>query len=359
MDFLAQLLVSKPAGFWEGIVFGLEAAIKDYAFTIIVITLIIKAIMLPLDLLNKYISKNNARKMAVLNPQLAKLKKTYANNQQVLNQKTMELYKKENYSVVGTCLGTLVNIILTSVVFISLLGSLNSIANYKQVDEFVTLRTTYNTTYESAYDAKLLELGEINDDNEALATQWAITSSNAAVVEKYGEIKTSFLWVKSLWKSDTSTSAISSYDDFTKFAGDLVKEDNTDYVSEAEYNTIMNPVKAEYGGNNGWYLLIILAALTSYLSFQLTTWMNKNKAKKQGVEYKDPVGNNKIMVYLLTILMAVFTFIYNAAFALYVVAGGLFSLITGPFVTMLADKIDEHKEKKEKSKITVSYSRKK
>lgn len=359
MDFLAQLL--QPSGLWENFVFGLDNIIRNYGLTLILITLIIKFAMLPFDLLNKYITKNNSRKQARLQPQVDKLKKAYANNPQMLNQKTMELYKRENYSVFGTCFGMLINLVITSVVFITLLGALNNISTYKQSQEFLTLQTTY-------YEVVLENLGhnvdeltteEFNDLKAALTqeelNQYKLAADDA-VIEKYGDIKVGFLWIKNIWKQDTTTSAILTYKEFKDIAKDIVTDHN---ITEESYNLIMDPVKSVHGGANGWYLLVILSASTSFLSMKISTWVSKHRAKKQNKPFVDPLGTNKVLIYLMPAIMAIFTLFYNAAFGIYVVTGSLFSLITSPLITLLADKIDSIAENKENKKTTVSYSRKK
>lgn len=352
MDFLGQLL--RPNGFWENMIFGLETIVKDYGLTLIVITLIIKTAMLPFDFLNRYIGKNNSRKQAKIKPELEKLQKAYANNPNMLNQKTMELYKRENFNIMGTCLGMLANMAVTMVVFFTLFAALNGIATYKQADEFVVL---YNTYYETIEEQSTLNQTLTEQELEVLAQQ--------AVVDIYGDIRADFLWIKNIWKPDTTTSAIASYKDFSKNVKSDVQKELTEQqgsevvITEAEYNKILSQVKQEFGGANGYYILIILSASITFMSMQLTTWLNQLKAKKKGKVYVDPVGSNKVLVYMLPIIMAVFTLFYNAAFGIYIVAGSVFSLLTAPFVTMLADMLDEKVMEKEQNKVTVSYSRNK
>src|SRR5690554_2333097 len=125
MDYLNLLLQTAPTGFWQNIILGLEVIVKDYGLTLVLITLIIKLIMTPLDLYNKVIVLYNSRKQAKLKPALDKLKTTYASNQTMLNQKTQELYKREGFSMGGTCLGMLGTMVLSSIVFITLFSALN------------------------------------------------------------------------------------------------------------------------------------------------------------------------------------------------------------------------------------------
>ena len=63
MDLLAISLV-KPNGFWEAIIFGMENGVKNYALALILVTVIIKLVMVPLDFINKYsvrISQGNSK----------------------------------------------------------------------------------------------------------------------------------------------------------------------------------------------------------------------------------------------------------------------------------------------------------
>jgi len=131
MDLLNALSLSAPSGFWQTIVLGLESAIKDYALALILITVIIKFIMVPFDFLNKITTKKTARKQAEIKPELDKINQKYAHDKAMLNQKTNELYKKNNVNLMGSCFGMLIYFVLTMVVFWTLFGALNSISRYK------------------------------------------------------------------------------------------------------------------------------------------------------------------------------------------------------------------------------------
>ena len=150
MDFLtiniANLLATQPQGMWEAFIFGLENVIKNYGLTIILITLIIKVILLPFDFLNRYVTKKNATKMAVIQPEIEKIQKRYGANRDLINQKTMEVYKKHNYSVTGSCFAMILNLAITMTIFFTLFTGLNRIAAYKTATEFETLQAVYEQT---------------------------------------------------------------------------------------------------------------------------------------------------------------------------------------------------------------------
>ena len=96
MDLLNAITLSQPIGFWNSIIFGIENAIGNYAWALILVTIIIKLVMVPIDFINRYTSKKSARKQAEIKPELDKINAKYANDKNMLNQKTMELYKSHN-----------------------------------------------------------------------------------------------------------------------------------------------------------------------------------------------------------------------------------------------------------------------
>ncbi len=356
MDFINLILAAtQPSGMWEKIIFGLENNLLSYGLTIIVVTLIIKVILLPTDLLNRLITKINTRKQAKIQPELTKIQRQFGNNKEMLNRKTMELYKRENYSVVGTCFGMLISIVLSSVIFLTLLGGMNSIASYKIYTEFDDLRTTYSTVYDAESSKILLETGleSLSEAELVIVTK----TSQEATVERYAEIKTGFLWIKNIWRPDNYKSVVPDFKQFNSLLKDKV-EGEVSLPSQAEYEKIMNPVAEANSGWNGYFILTILSAGATFISMKIPEWTSKIRAKKKGVPYL-PLQQNKVMGYIMPAILALFTLLYNAAFAIYIVTGSIFSMLFQPLIGLVVGKIDDKLMKKEESKIQVSYSRKK
>lgn len=83
---------------------GVEIVIKNpnisYGLTIIIITLIIRILLFPLN----FKQLKSTSKMNEIQPKLKEMQKKYKNNPEKLNQETMKLYKEEGVNPLGGCL---------------------------------------------------------------------------------------------------------------------------------------------------------------------------------------------------------------------------------------------------------------
>ena len=64
--------------------------VGNYGWAVIIFSLLIKCVLLPLDIK----SRRSMRAMSALNPKMEELKKRYGDDQQKLNQKMSDRYKK-------------------------------------------------------------------------------------------------------------------------------------------------------------------------------------------------------------------------------------------------------------------------
>ncbi len=155
--FLNAIVIAEPTGVWEKIIMAFHNGIPNYAWAIIVFTLVLKVVLLPLDFFNRKITAKNTKLQTIVQPEIQKIQKKYGNNKQIINQKTMEIYKKYNYNVTGSCVIMLVNMALTLFIFITLFSGLNSMAAYKVGYQYQEMEKTYN---EYAYGISIGENGE-------------------------------------------------------------------------------------------------------------------------------------------------------------------------------------------------------
>lgn len=312
--FLGAVKITEPTGVWEKIIMWFNTGIPNYGWAIIIFTLALKTVLLPLDFFNRKMTEKNNKVQAIIQPEVAKIQKQYANNKQMINQKTMEIYKKYNYNVTGSCFIMLINMAITLFVFITLFSGLNSMAAYKvgyqyQEMEKVYIQNvansgyedylaTYNALYQSAYDTSYdIKRGEVMAEKEytdedqlttqdllaielsaktvaeefvqtpgALAQMEAsaggkseanlLSEINTAVLAKYNEVKDSWLWVSNVWKSDTPwTKSKTSFNEFVSMAGIQYKPE----LAEGEVETFKIRLEANKASDKEIYENVITA----------------------------------------------------------------------------------------------------
>ena len=98
-----SLLKTTPLGYIISFIYDL---VQNYGLAIIIFTILVKFIMLPLVVKQQ----KSTVQMKMVQPELQKLQKKYANDQQRLSQETMKLYKKYNISPAGGCLPLLIQL---------------------------------------------------------------------------------------------------------------------------------------------------------------------------------------------------------------------------------------------------------
>lgn len=144
MAILSTLLaVGEPSGVWISIIRGFEGFTNHYVLAVILLTVIIRLIWSPIDLLNKRMSQKMALVQAKMQPEVEKLKAKYANDPKQLQQKQNELYKKNNANTMGSCVFMLVFMGLNLAIFLTLFTGLNAMSVYKISENYEHLKSTY------------------------------------------------------------------------------------------------------------------------------------------------------------------------------------------------------------------------
>lgn len=362
MGFINTLLttITWPKGMWEFFIKVFYDGITNYAWAIVVLTIVLKLIMSPLDFMQRRVAMKNTKMQAMLAPELAKLQKQYGANKQILNQKQMELYKKNNYNIFGSCIIMLVNMILTLVIFITFYNGLRNISYFKAQEQYNILKETYISqiiTDKNVDEVTAEELvTKINELQQTEEGQALIQQTNKSVIDKYDDIKDSWLWIKNIWRSDTQISVIASFDEYVRDAQIEFESDEEKKLAKQEYEIIMNPLKDSFSGGNGYYIMTILVVGVSFLSQWLMRISMKQKKNKNQPEQAMP-GMGKAMMFILPVIMAIFSLTSNAAFSIYIFTSSLITTALTPLVMLIVRKLDEKEEKKRQEKIQVSYKR--
>ena len=151
-----------------------------------------------------------------------------------------------------------------------------------------------------------------------------------------------FLWVKNIWVTDSPTkNPIET--DWDTFKKTYEYEDGIfDPVTASEYASLIAKLDVEKTQPNGYLILVALTILTSVLTQWITSKSQKAQMELQTVDGQG-AKTNKMMMWMMPIMMAIFAFIYTAAFSLYIVLSSVLSVLT----TLLINFIVEKKYKKQ------------
>lgn len=191
LNLLNTIINLSPADFGEGlnwlgrIIQWIVEIVPNIGLGIVLFTLILKVITLPLDVYSKASMRKNSLKMEKMRPQLEKLQKQYQNDQKMYNQKMMEMYKKNGYSMFGACLP----MIVTLVVFMIVLGAFSDYSQFTNVDVYRQMKESYNSAV-LAYAAETEDVSPVSvsyaegltDEGKPYYTRTEVYDSDDALI---------------------------------------------------------------------------------------------------------------------------------------------------------------------------------
>ena len=322
---------------WQTIIAWFGSWILNYGWAIIVFTIALKLVLLPLDIFQRVSSQKQNRFMRVMQPEMKAIQEKYANNKDRLNQETAKLYKKYNMNMGGMCLSMLIPMVLSLVIFFTLFSSLRTYGNEKLY-----------TTYEQLDKVVVAEVGETSikdfENKEDLVIE---------VKAEYEKVRkqNGWLWVKNVWKSDT---AESQFVDFKNYAAHKKLNGEAKTLAQERYNFIVETIDGEKQSNNGYYILIFMAAGVSFLTQFISAKLMTPKGQKLNTM-------NKVMFVVMPLSMILFASTSNAVFALYIITNSLMSTIISTTLTLIMNHRDKGKSDEEliqtKKVEVVEYSR--
>ncbi len=295
MDFMI-LAQQSSTGFWQSIIGWFNSFIGSYGWTFIVFSICLKLVLSPLDFYQKLSMRKTQKQQALLKPELDRIKDKYGNNKELVNQKTMELYRKNKVSPASGCLPMVIYLAVTLVTFFTLFGAINSMSRVNIANEYDTLRNTYITNYIEyksnfeldktidgtvkitiegvEYNYYELEqkakeefntnknsegkyiIGDVTFENENdFATAFIDTSlktiAQDQVLAKYNEIKEGWLWIKNIYRPDNYSSPFPNFKDYISMTGNTFAEKTIEGTEQKYYYQSFD-VNAE-GSTDGYY----------------------------------------------------------------------------------------------------------
>ena len=201
---------------------------------------------------------------------------------------------------------------------------------------------TEDNNFLKLYD---LETGSVISLEKYLETEgntlttylYAIGSAKSA--EKYNENVSSFLWVKNIWEVDSPMShpVEDEWETFKTSQGYEPREGYLDNLNGERYNLLTANLVNEKTEANGYFILVVLTAGMAFLSQFIM-----GKSQKASMELQTVNGQGaqtqKIMMWMMPIMMAVFSFMYTAAFSIYMILSQVLSIVFTLATNAIIDK---------------------
>lgn len=372
--------IPQPQHFMAKFMMAINKSVPNFSLTIIIFTISLRLILLPFDIWQQIIMVKNNKKMKKMKPELEALQRKFADDKQRYQQEQMALYKREKYSMLGSCLPT----IITMVIFFVVFGGFRQTVSYQFAKTYQGADRTYEKVMQKKLGADYKEKLE-KTPAKFKEYQEAKKEAQREVLKYYGydnkkkfvwphehntqnsKNKTGFLWIQNIFVSDTWKTPVPTYEEITGQSG--FDSARLTGLTKDRYNDVMGEVQGKGGYGKGkykgkWNGLLILPLLTIALSFLTSILFAQKepptlKPEKDSKDPKDPkdqkpagqgLGSGasmKMMKYMMPVIMGIFAIMYSGAFALYMLVSSLFStiLVQGPFkiVSVIQDKKEEKK----------------
>ena len=310
----------------KSILDGIYGFIGSYGLSVVLFTLLIKCCLLPLD----YKSRKGMRKMSALAPKQAELQKKYGHDQEKLNRKMQELYKKEGASPLAGCWPML----LSMPILFAMYAALRYMANEQLVKQTFDLILTGQTTFEPFLWVKNLWMPDspfsgVWPNLTALQMveekQW-LTIFNSLGADQVAELASKLniadLSAASFAKGNALNSTINAIVPLLPVAQES---------SFLRINLLITELVV-VDNWNGLFVLPILSAVSQFVMTKLTEAQNPQSAPATNANGQQQPNSGAFMKWFFPLFSLWICASSNAAFALYWVVTNLFSLVTNQLI---------------------------
>lgn len=383
---------------------GMPGAI---ALGAILFTLALKTIVLPLDIYSRVKMKKQSLIMKSMRPQMEKLQQQYANDKNMYSQKVMELQRANGMNPLSACLPTIVSLIIFMIVF-SAFSQYSAYANLTQYNEMTKSYSAAVQEYvlkDSSTEDKYFLIAYGDDDNpvayiegaaqsnikgykvdfDKFARYYAANNENSAPFEEgakeavknekvisfvrlrareaaaeyYTEHRKeqSFLWIGNVWYPDSMfNKEVPTFDKFrsqiTRAAGNIAAN------YEESYNEVTANLTKQKDAFNGYFVLIILSIGFMFLQ-QFVSMRSQKDANELSSVDGSAARTNKMMMIIMPIIFGIFSFMYSAAFSIYMIINTVYSLLSTIIINKIVSvRFERNEEKQQLDKASNRAGRK-
>ncbi len=190
---------------------------------------------------------------------------------------------------------------------------------------------------------------------EDAAYEYFVGEAQSAVAEAYETSineKTRFLWIKNIWVTDASYKhPVLTYEDFEGEAKreefrvgdekvsytDIGAHTGTQVYSKDAYDLITAKLDVQKEQANGYFILVVLSIGTILLQQFVMMRSQKEQQKFSSVDGQ-AASQQKMTMVIMTVMFAIFSFMYSSAFSIYMITSNLFSLVSTIVINKFVDK---------------------
>ncbi|MCX4361829.1 MAG: membrane protein insertase YidC [Clostridia bacterium] len=352
-------MLAAVSSIWKPIISLLDwmnGGIGNFGWTVVVFSIMLRLLILPLDIWQKITMRKQKAKMDAIRPQLEKLQKQYANRPDILRQKQYEL-QKGTMNIFTSCLPMIFTLVIFTVVF---QGFREYIVNYNQTIVSNLYNDVYLQFFKDNAEAisqvcgyQFMNGGEFIEgfipSYDYIRQAKLIDELNAVLVSGY--TPEGWLWVKNVFMSDTWANVIPNLSNFTSTSIGGIGANLPD-LAGVSYDQLMTPIINNYNKTsfwnmsrwNGYFILPVLSIATSFLSTKLQQKMQPVQMTGDEAQQKQQRMMNKIMTYLMPIILGFFAIMYSAAFAIYYFVSNFMTMITSITFNLIMKNADKKKQ---------------
>ncbi len=226
-------------------------------------------------------------------------------------------------------------------------GLMISTAENAPVKDAPVLASAENNNLKVKVDGVNKTFAELNalDSSIWTAENFILDIRQTMSAKTYKNEQQSFLWVKNIWVTDSPMqhpieSSWSNFKNTHSYHGADIRED---------YGNLIEKLDKEKTEPNGYFILIALTALSSLVLQIVSTKAAKAQMELQTVDGQG-MQQQKMMQWIMPIMMAVFAFMYTAAFSLYIIVNSLLSMVMTFGINFIVDSKFKKEQRKQKPK---------
>ena len=310
--------------FFVNLLTWINNLVGNYGWSIVVFTLLIRLVLLPLDIK----SKKSMRAMTKIQPKVQALQKKYANDKEKLNQKTMELYRKEHVSSTAGCLPMLISLPILWIMFSAMrtLGNeytTQMLLNMKETGKSLEIADLRSMGY------SWLWIKNVFQPDSFFATILPAVGSNLRMIQPVNG--------SAILTAENINAALEFLrsSEYSAMASNLIPASaftvqNINFLFINTTLTIPNSISNLFQYGNGLFILPLLAGGSQFFMTKIMNGKQTQEQKElQAAQQADQTNpmNSPVMKWFFPLFSVWICATSNAAFSIYWMAANVIQIV--------------------------------